>query len=47
METIAIASSLAKIVEDTVDAGKAYSDKRSRKNEYSCGVPTTVDRICT
>ena len=47
MATIATASSLAKVAEDPVDASKAYSDERSRKNEYSCGVSITVDRICT
>ena len=47
MVTIATASSLAKIAKDPVNASKAYSDERSRKNKYSCGVSITVNRICT
>ena len=46
--TNAIASSLAKKVGGSaVDTGKAYSDRRSRKDEYSYGKSTIiVDRIC-
>ena len=32
---------------DPVSASKAYFDEKSRKNEYSYSVSTTVDRICT
>jgi len=44
---IASAPSLAKKIESlTVGTGRAYFNRRSRKNECSCHKPKSTDRVC-
>jgi len=48
MATIATVSSLAKKARDTtVDADRACSNRRSRENKYSNGMPKLAGRVYT
>jgi len=48
MATDAIASSLAKMVEDpTADISRTCSNGRSGEDKYSYSILTIVDRFCT